>query len=126
MSPGNPLASYDEYNYPSTATMPQTVVLRDLRTDQVLYTWEIPVDQKLFVRFLEGTGDATKGTPDQCEWLFYGITESAPPWEHRQRFNVPPSNSRRLDLFLRPSPELPGNMKPAGVEQPPADLAPIK
>ncbi|MDP1662499.1 MAG: hypothetical protein Q8L55_11360 [Phycisphaerales bacterium] len=126
LSPGNPMASNNEFNYPSTATMPQTVVLRDLRTDQVLYTWEIPVDQKLHVRFHEGKGDPGSATPDQCVWLFYPITRWNPPLEDRHTFNVPPASACRLDLFTRPSPELPADMKPAEIPQPPADLPPIK
>jgi hypothetical protein len=124
---GNPLASNDEYNYVSTSTMPQTVVLRDLRTDEVLRTWEIPVNQKVYIRFYpERAEPITETTPDTCEWIYYPIALSNPPAENHVRFNVPAANSRRLDLFLRPSPELPADMKPADVPMPPSDLPPIK
>lgn len=127
LSPGNPMRSNDEYNYTSSSTMPQTVVLRDLRTDEVLFTWEIPVNKKVFIRFYPGLAEPkTEATPDQCEWLYYPIDLSDPPLENRVRFNVPADNSRRLELFLRPSPELPADMKPSDVPQPPPDLAPIK
>ncbi|MFT3684051.1 MAG: hypothetical protein QM783_03820 [Phycisphaerales bacterium] len=122
-----PLSSRDEYNYRSTPSQPQTVVLRDLRTEEVLRTWEIPVDQKLFVRFLKGD-ESTVGQayPDECECLYYPITMWNPPLEHRERFKVPPSTARRLELFVRPGPELPGSMKPADVPMPPGDLPPVK
>jgi hypothetical protein len=127
MADGNPLSSREEFNYRSTSTMPQTVVLRDLRTDEVLYTWEVPVNKKLYVRFLTNKAQPmTESNPDQCEWLIYSIDRWNPPLENRLRFNVPPNNSRRLDLYERPSPELPGDMKPSDVPQPPADLPPIK
>ena len=127
MSPGNPLSSRDEYNYPSTSTMPQTVVLRDLRTDEVLYTWEVPVNKKVFVRFMKNRAEPNnESNPDQCEWVIYPIGYRNPPLSNRLRFNVPPADSRRLDLFTRPSPELPADMKPEDAPMPPADLAPIK
>lgn len=127
LAPGNPLRSNDEYNYPSTSTVPQTVVLRDLRTDEVLFTWEIPVNQKVYFRFYANKAEPmSDATPDMCEWRYYDITLDNPPAEDRLRFNVPPANSRRLDLFLRPSPELPGGMKPADVPMPPSDLPPVK
>ena len=124
---GNPLASNDEYNIKSTATDPQTFVLRDLRTDEVLRTWEIPPDTKLFVRF-SPTTDGTKNEtmPDTCEWLYYPLTTWTPPMEGRQRFAVPIASSRRVELLVRSGPELPPSMKPADVPQPPADLQPIK
>jgi len=127
LADGNPLKSVDEYNYPSTSTMPQTLVLRDLRTDQVLFTWEIPVGQKLFVKFYPDQAEPkTDATPDACEYVYYPIALGNPPIENRVRFNVPPANSRRVELVVRPSPELPGDMKPADVPQPPADLPPAK
>jgi hypothetical protein len=122
-----PLSSRDEYNYRSTPSQPQTVVLRDLRTDEVLRTWEIPVDKKLFVRFLKGDeGTVGQPYPDECEWVYYPITMWNPPLEHRERFKVPTSMARRLELTLRPGPELPANMKPADVPMPPSDLPPVK
>jgi len=128
MSPGNPLSSKNEFNYPSTSTLPQTVVLRDLRTDEVLYTWEVPVDKKLFVRFYEDRNSVPRNqaNPDTCEWVYYPIGRWNPPLADRARFNVPPADSRRLDLFMRTNPELPESMKPAEVPMPPDDLPPIK
>jgi hypothetical protein len=127
LAPGNPLRSNDEYNYMSTSTVPQTVVLRDLRTDEVLFTWEIPVNQKVYIRFFTDKADPkTDAAPDQCRWRYYPITMDNPPAEDHKHFSVPPSNSRRIDLFLRPSPELPGGMKPAEVPTPPDDLPPVK
>lgn len=126
-SDGNPGASNDEYNYPSTSTVPQTLVLRDLRSDEVLYTWEIPVDQKLFVRFNKAdTGAAPSAMPDTCEWIYYPFADWNPPSENHAFFKVPPASGRRLELVLRPSPELPSAMKPTDVPKPPDDLPPIK
>lgn len=124
---GNPLVSRNEFNYPSTSTLPQTLVLRDLRTDEVLFTWEIPVNQKVFIRIYPDRAEPkTEANPDQCEWLYYPIALKNPPAENRVRFNVPPADSRRFDLFTRPTPELPSDMKPSDVPTPPDDLPPVK
>lgn len=128
---GNPLASKDEYNVKSTSINPQTIVLRDLRTDEVIKTWEIPVDKQLFIHFYLPDGDHGDGkkdgpTPDTCEWLYYPIDMWNPPTEGRLRFPVPVASARRIELIVRPSPELPPSMQPTDVPQPPADLQPIK
>lgn len=125
---GIPTSSRDEYNYPSTATMPQTVVLRDLRTDEVLHTWEVPVDSKLFVRFLSDQNLRAAGDPypDTCEWVYYPVGTWNPPLSDRLRFQVPAASSRRLELSVRTSPELPAAMRPADVPKPQGELPPLK
>ncbi|HZW05625.1 MAG TPA: hypothetical protein VFF65_00765 [Phycisphaerales bacterium] len=128
LSPGNPMSSKNEFNYPSTSTLPQTVMLRDLRTDEVVRTWEVPVGMKLFVRFFPDRDSVPRNeaNPDTCEWVYYPIGRWNPPLADRVRFNVPPADSRRLDLFVRSNPELPPSMMPAEVPMPPDDLPPIK
>lgn len=107
-NPGGPLASRDAYTYESTTVMPQTVTLTDLRTEQVLYTWVIPVDQQLIIRFRQGEGNDNNVTPDRCEWdLIPRGKASATP---RYAFNVAPASARRIDSFLRTTPESPEDM----------------
>jgi hypothetical protein len=107
--PGGPMASRDAYTYESTAVMPQTVTLTDLRTEQVLYTWVVPVDQQLIIRFRAGEGNNNNTTPDRCEWdLIPRGKSSATP---RYAFNVAPASARRIDSFLRNTPESPEDMR---------------
>ncbi len=114
--PGGPLASRDKYTFESTAWYPQTVSLVDTRTDQVVWTTDVPVDQQLVMRFDEGDGDANRITPDK---MFYdtwpkGKRTGTP----RRSFNVPPADARRIDVLQRPVPELPPDMKPAEAPTP--------
>lgn len=102
--------SDDKYRYDSTALEAKTVVLVDTRTNQPVYTWEIPVDKELVLLFRPGDGDANRVTPDKCEWDIWdiGTTKGTPAYT----FNCPPADSRRVDMFIRAIPELPADMRP--------------
>ncbi|MCC6320909.1 MAG: hypothetical protein IT438_05660 [Phycisphaerales bacterium] len=95
--------SEDQYCYVSRPYQPWTVILKDTRTGQELWSVEVPVGKQLVIHFLPGTGVPGSATPDTMEW---GIMEEGV--EGGQLANTlpaPPWNSRRLDPILRPVPE---------------------
>ncbi|MFN7397213.1 MAG: hypothetical protein ACK5TP_01205 [bacterium] len=114
--PGGPLASRDQFTYISTPDYPQTISVIDTRIDQVIWTAEVPVDKQLVIRFYKDEGLPNTATPDKMVWDIWpaGQTSGDPQFT----FNAPPSNARRVDVTLRPTPEFPAHMKPAGVPMP--------
>jgi hypothetical protein len=114
--PGGPLASRDKFTFESTAWYPQTISVVDTRTDQVIFTTDVPVDQQLVMQFFEGEGDANRVTPDRMAYDTWpkGQRFGTP----KRSFNVPPADARRIDVLQRPVPELPPDMKPAGTPMP--------
>lgn len=114
--PGGPLRSIDQYTYESTSWYPQTVSLVDTRTDQVIWTVDVPVDQQLVMRFNKGEGDDNRVTPDMMEWDVWPIGQRS--GQPQYTMNVPPADCRRVDVLARPSPEFPPDMKPSETPMP--------
>ena len=61
------------YTYPSTSTRPQSVLVRDLRTDEVVFTMDIPVGSQLTMQFKSGDGDDVVYTPDLLKWQIFDL-----------------------------------------------------
>jgi hypothetical protein len=117
--PGGSLRSNDQYTYWSTAHNPTTVSIIDTRTDQVIWSTDIPVDMQLVINFEEDEGDDNRVTPAKMyfdTWKL-GRTSGTP----RQSINVPAADARRIDVKQRAVPELPFDMKPADSPQPRLD-----
>lgn len=96
--------SADEYVYHSKAWRPYTISLIDTRTGETLWLADIPVDHTLKCNFTEGSGPNSY-KPDLMTWgVFKTDVASSRP---RNVLPVPPSSSRRLDVVIRPGPELP-------------------
>lgn len=128
--PGGSLASRDLYTYPSEPNWPQTVVLVDHLTEEVLWTVEVPIGQQLVVRFYEDETDDPE-LPALMRWELmplgdhFGELDNAMP--------VPPQYARRLDTFVRtdaavlqtgiPMPDTEPAEPPAPPEPPPAPAA---
>jgi len=97
--PGGPQASRDLYTYESTPDFPQTIILKDISTDETIWSMEVPVGKQVVIRFYEGHDTKNIARPDLMRWrLFdrgtqYGELDSAIP--------VPASISRRVDVVLR-------------------------
>lgn len=100
--------SRDRYVYASTPWQPKTVTLRDTRTGQDFWTMEVPVGKKLVVRFEEGEGSKGAFTPDRMCWTI--IDDGDDFMTLKNKLNVPGPEARRLDITLRPSPEMPEGM----------------
>lgn len=116
---GGPLRSNDQHTYVSTPHRPTTLSLRDTRTSEILWTADVPVGEKLVVRFYPDRGEKNSPMPDLMEWDlmkpddYFGTLEN--------QINVPPSTGRRLEVSYRAVPELPENMNPPVRVEPASD-----
>lgn len=113
LTPGGPQRSIDEFTYVSTPWEPLTVTLYDRREDTPLWTVDVPIGQKVSIRFYENR--ETSGTamrPDIMRWEIFDQTK------RRARLTsamaVPPADSRLLQVSLRQNtPEFPEELPPA-------------
>ncbi len=101
--------SNDTHVYVSTSHQPKTITLVDTRTGDAFWSQEVPVGKKLIVTFVTDGGTDGGFTPDLMQWgmvdasnTYSGRTDSDTP--------VPGRLDRRLDMELRPAPELPDDM----------------
>lgn len=105
-TPGGSAWSLDRYTYESSAYQPQTVSIVDTRTQQVVRTWEIPVGKKLQMEFFTDVAGGTSDSPDKLD---FDLCDAASDWSTpTQSMFVPPRWARRVDMKLRPVPELVG------------------
>ncbi|MBX3359637.1 MAG: hypothetical protein KF745_14555 [Phycisphaeraceae bacterium] len=118
--PGGPGYSADRFTYESTSFQPQTVSVIDTRTDQTIWTVDIPVGKELVVWFRADLGTKDSSTPDRMDWAVFpaGQTSGSLP----NNLPVPPASSRRIDTFVRPVPELPEDMTSPPTRQPVINL----
>lgn len=100
----------DSYTYVSTSWQPKSVTLVDTRSGQEFWTVEVPVGKKLVVSFAEKEGTSDGFTPDGMKWAIIDPTEDFPRLGNQ--LPVPPKDVRRLDVTIRPTPELPEGMTP--------------
>ncbi|MCA3005335.1 MAG: hypothetical protein LW650_01010 [Planctomycetaceae bacterium] len=113
-TPGGLAMSLDRYTYESHPMTPQTVTVVDARTEQELWSVDIPVGDKLVVEFFRDQGDGSADRPDRMVWDVWPISQN---WgEPQNQINVPPASSRKLVVSVRKAPELPGQMKLPPVE----------
>jgi hypothetical protein len=98
--------SADAFTYVSTEYQPKTISLVDTRTGQTVWSYELPVGRQLNMQFFRGDSNTAADflNPDTMTWddvpakTYFGLA--------RQRLAVPPATARRIDVALRPSPEL--------------------
>jgi hypothetical protein len=102
--PGGRAASFDQQTYVSTAFMPMTVTLRDVRDGSELWSMDIPVDQKLVVRFYERKAEGDPTLPAVMRWELMGATDVR---TLGNQIPAPDRSSRRLEMTLRDAPEYP-------------------
>lgn len=110
--------SYDTHTYVSTSEQPKTVSLIDTRTDEVMWTVEVPVGRKLVVRFVNNYYPQNRSFPDQMRWdlidpdaVYGGLANEMP---------VP--TSRRLQMELRTPGEFAPNDRPRTASTPAAGM----
>ncbi len=104
-SAGGNAASTDSYTYVSRSHTPQTVSLVDTRTNEVIWSRDVPVDKQLSIKFYE---DHNSENPSRPDVMRYAIQDSGERWARlTDSITVPPSASRRLDVELRDGPEFP-------------------
>jgi len=102
--------SDDRYVYVSRAWQPKTITLIDTRTGESLWSVDIPVGQQLIVSFSRGTGP-NEYKPDEIIWGMAPEGRSGAVGRNN-RMPCPGRESRRLDMTLRPAPEIPGTPMP--------------
>ncbi len=97
-----PGASLDQYTYVSRSWEPKTITLVDTRTNEPVWSVDIPVGQQLVVGFSEGTGP-NEYKPDEVVWELMAAGKRFGTRNNRQA--CPPSYARRIDMSIRPTPE---------------------
>ncbi len=105
-SPGGQMRTTDMYTYESTPYEPLSVTLYDNRDKEPLWTVDVPIGQKVTIRFLRNQAKENSARrPDVMQWEIYDA-------KNRRRnlsntMAVPPANSRLLKVALRDGPEYP-------------------
>ena len=91
--------------YESTSLRPKTISLIDTRTQEVLWSVDVPVDQQLVVAFVQDGADNDDETmPDLMKWQIFDAGKLFGNLENRMP--VPNRHARLLELALRPAPEM--------------------
>lgn len=103
--------AHDRHVYISTAWRPWTVTLKDTRTGQDFWSVDLPVGKQLVVEFYDDGGTKDGFTPDLMRWSIMKDGDEFGRLDNS--LAVPPKTVRRLDVTLRPSPELPDGMTPS-------------
>lgn len=101
-APGGMGYSNDTYTFTSEPYSPKTVFLKDIRTQQTLWTYEVPVGRQLVVSLISGP-DQAKSMPDTMRFgemkpgdSFGSLANSMP---------IPGVTSREIGFELRKIPE---------------------
>lgn len=102
--------SPDSYTYESFSYAPQTVTVKDVRTGETLWTYDIPVGMQLSFKFhKDARSDIDPNFPDLMKWDVWEVgTRFGQP---RNELAVPGARDRLVDVTVRKSPELPETMR---------------
>lgn len=120
---GGPLRSIDRFTYVSTSWQPKTVTLIDTRTGESMWSVDIPVGQQLVIDFdTSKDADNTQWLPDEAKWDLMPDTRRHGTLHNKMK--VPPRHARRLDVSLRPVPEMPSGAPQASTVAPQPDTVP--
>jgi hypothetical protein len=97
---GGNLATNDRFVYESTRDLPMTVRLRDQRSGEVIWSFDIPEGQQLVIDFDEADGYEQEGPgPDTMRWA------SMPLGTHFgslvNKIQVPTASDRMLEPMIR-------------------------
>ena len=103
---GGNMASNGRFVYESTRDMPTSVDLRDQRSREIIWSFDIPVGQQLVIDFDEGDGGETERPgADIMRWgamplgtTYKGLTSS---------IQVPTADDRILEPRIRSTPDVP-------------------
>src|SRR5258708_5144235 len=86
--------------YASTPHVPQTVPLVNTVRGEQMWSYDVPPNQELTIRFMNRPSRANELGYDEMTWTV-GPAETQPP-SPTNRMRVPPPSSRRLDGSIRP------------------------
>jgi len=112
--------SADRFTYESTTWSPKTVELLDTRTDQTMWSVDVPVGQKLTIDFSDVPNPADPAYPDAMRWVVQPINRDS--LGGAQTMAVPNRHGRLVQMTLRSAPEMPDQT--AASPEPPA-LEPV-
>jgi hypothetical protein len=93
----------ETYTYTSDAYSPKTVSVIDTSTGEKVWTCDVPVGQKLELRFAKRVRQAEETGSDELSWTLSGVDSSSTG--RKSTVKVPPISHRRIDMTLRPAPE---------------------
>ena len=98
-------ASLDAHTYESTPMLPMTVTIVDTTTGESLWAMDVPVNQKLRVRFYDDRrpDDVVGNRTAMMRWELTSTDKST--GKLRNEIAVPQAHSRRIDVSLRDIPE---------------------
>lgn len=89
--------------YYSTESSPKSVTLVDVRTNEIIFSIDIPVGQQLTMDFVAGSGDDPVHTPDLMRYQLWPIGTTT--GRMRNAMTVPNAWARRVDIDIRDSME---------------------
>lgn len=121
---GGPMASADRFTYVSSSWQPKTVSLIDTRLGETIWSVDVPVGQKLVIDFNSAPSSELEQDPSRPDILQWDLM---PPDQYfgslRNKVRVPGPGARRVEMTLRPAPELPPEMASQQSEAVPAEPA---
>jgi hypothetical protein len=111
---GNMRSNTDSFTYISTPFEPLTVTLYDYRDNEPLWTADVPIGQKVTIRFMKNKSkEGTNRRPDIMQWAIYDQTKRRTNLDNTMA--VPAADSRMLRVSIRD-----------GIEYPAEDPAPVE
>lgn len=125
-TPGGSHRSSDSYTYISTPFEPLTVTLYDQRDNEPLWTVDVPIGQKVTVRFLSNKSkEGTTRRPDIMQWEMYDQTKRRANLTNTMA--VPGADSRLLRVAIRDTVEYPDEkMEDLQLEDPNKEWVPVE
>ncbi len=125
-SPGGNMRSDDTYTYISTPFEPLTVTLYDFRDNEPLWTVDVPVGQKVTVRFLENQAEqGTNRRPDIMQWAIYDKDKRRADLTNKMA--VPSPDARLLKVSIRDGIDYPAeDPDPIEFNDPNRDWVPVE
>jgi hypothetical protein len=94
----------EKFTYKSTPFVPQTVTIVNTTTGEQVWTYDVPAGKALTIHFTNRASRTNELGYDEMTWTVGPAGEMPPAPTNRMR--VPPTSSRRIDVSVRPGPEL--------------------
>jgi hypothetical protein len=118
---GGPMASADRFTYVSSSWQPKTISLIDTRTGETIWSVDVPVGKKLVIDFNPPPKDETGADPARPDVMVWDLMAPDQYFgQLKNKVRVPGPATRRVEMTLRPAPELPEEMATAREGQPQA------
>lgn len=97
------MRSNDTFTFISNEFYPVTVTIVDVRTNEPIWTADVPVSKQLTFRFHEAQYPDNPANPDAMRWQFFDRPTRA--GELNSVMACPDKYSRRMDVTIRKTPE---------------------